>query len=99
MPRRRVGARGLLLGLLCLIARRLPLLRRTRLPRRADSEEVRFPSDEAARHAVVDLLGDLSLLAAPGGRGIPAGHVVAYRPTHALQAAFVVAMQRAAGRA
>lgn len=97
---------------------------------------VRFPSDEPARHAAVDLLvsivtmnldlpgccvsrmdacwlaegpggfclhrpcdssslfsyclqGDLSLLAGKGGRGLPAGHIVAYQPSHALQAKFV----------
>ncbi|PSC74552.1 UDP-3-O-[3-hydroxymyristoyl] N-acetylglucosamine deacetylase 2 [Micractinium conductrix] len=40
-----------------------------------DPELVRFPRDEAARHAAIDLLGDLSLLARPGGRGLPAGHI------------------------
>ncbi|KAI3434519.1 hypothetical protein D9Q98_002592 [Chlorella vulgaris] len=60
-----------------------------------DSSMVRFPSDEAARHAVVDLLGDLSLLASPGGRGLPAGHIVAFQPTHRLQAEFVQALQMA----
>lgn len=58
-----------------------------------DPTMVRFPFDEAARHAVVDLLGDLSLLASPGGRGLPAGHIVAYRPTHELQAQFVRELQ------
>ena len=33
--------------------------------------------------------GVLSLLARRGGRGLPAGHVVAYQPTHSLHAAFV----------
>ncbi|KAL4854079.1 putative UDP-3-O-acyl-N-acetylglucosamine deacetylase 5 [Chlorella vulgaris] len=60
-----------------------------------DSSMVRFPSDEAARHAVVDLLGDLSLLASPGGRGLPAGHIVAFQPTHRLQAEFVQTLQMA----
>ena len=93
---------------------------------------VRFPSDEAARHAAVVLLvndsaeravsfecrallgladnglipelthvmvnlltlqGYLALLAPPGGRGLQAGHVVAYRPTHTLLAAFLRRMQ------
>lgn len=54
-----------------------------------DATMVRFPSDEPARHAAVDLLGDLSLLAGKGGRGLPAGHIVAYQPSHALQAKFV----------
>lgn len=39
--------------------------------------------------------GDLSLLATPGGRGLPVGHVVAYQPTHALQAAFVLKVLQA----
>lgn len=39
--------------------------------------------------------GDLSLLAQPGGRGLPRGHIVAYQPTHALQAAFVQRMAEA----
>lgn len=107
---------------------------------------VRFPTDEAARHAMVDLLvsnqccmmqihqpaailwtqscvgvhgneailaskygcqassslplfldaqGDLALLARPGGRGMPAGHIVAYRPTHTLHAAFLHQLQQA----
>jgi hypothetical protein len=43
--------------------------------------------------------GDLSLLAAPGGRGMPAGHVVAYCATHALQAAFVARLQSELGSA
>lgn len=60
-----------------------------------DPSLVRFEDDEAARHAAVDLLGDLSLLAQPGGRGLPRGHIVAYQPTHALQAAFVQRMAEA----
>ncbi|KAL4433595.1 hypothetical protein ABPG75_000036 [Micractinium tetrahymenae] len=60
-----------------------------------DPTLVRFEDDEAARHAAIDLLGDLSLLAQPGGRGLPMGHVVAYQPTHALQAAFMQRMAEA----
>lgn len=40
---------------------------------------VRFPRDEAARHALVSLIGDLALMAEPGGSGLPVGHVVVFQ--------------------
>lgn len=49
----------------------------------------RFPGDEAARKGVADLLGILALGAQPGGRGLPQGHIVAYKPTSELQLKFV----------
>jgi UDP-3-O-acyl-N-acetylglucosamine deacetylase len=42
---------------------------------------VRFLKDEAARHTMVDLIGDLSLNAAPGHSGLPVGHIIAYKVT------------------
>lgn len=38
----------------------------------------RFPGDEPARNAAAHTLAALSLLAAPGGSGLPDGHVIAY---------------------
>lgn len=49
----------------------------------------RFQGDEAARKGVADLLGILALAALPGGRGLPQGHIVAYKPTPELQLKFV----------
>jgi UDP-3-O-[3-hydroxymyristoyl] N-acetylglucosamine deacetylase len=46
-----------------------------------DPNLVRFPLDEAARHAVQRLMGVLSLCAAPGHRGMPKGHIVAFDAT------------------
>ena len=43
-----------------------------------DPNLVRFPLDEAARHAAQRLVGVLSMCAAPGGRGLPSGHVVSF---------------------
>ena len=43
-----------------------------------DPNLVRFPLDEAARHAAQRLIGVLSMCAAPGGRGLPSGHIVAF---------------------
>ena len=37
--------------------------------------------------------GDLALLARPGGRGLPQGHIVAYKPTHRLHREFLHKMQ------
>jgi UDP-3-O-[3-hydroxymyristoyl] N-acetylglucosamine deacetylase len=42
-----------------------------------DPGEVTFPEDEAARHKVIDLTGDLSLLSQNGQGGLPIGHFVA----------------------
>ena len=53
---------------------------------------VRFPEDEAARKAIADLVGNLSLAAEAGGRGVPQGHVVAYRASTELQLQFVKAL-------
>ena len=61
-----------------------------------DQGLLRFPGDEAARPAAAALLGDLALLAAPGGRGVPVGgHIVAYRPTRALALRFAAALAEA----
>lgn len=55
-----------------------------------DPTEVTFPLDEPARHKVVDLLGDLSLLNEGGQGGLPLGHFVAWKADHALQTKFCV---------
>jgi UDP-3-O-[3-hydroxymyristoyl] N-acetylglucosamine deacetylase len=52
----------------------------------------RFPGEDAARSAANILLGNLSLLASPGGRGLPQGHVVAYRAGTELQLKFAKAL-------
>lgn len=49
------------------------------------------------RHAVMDIMGDLALLAPPGGSGMPMGHVVAFNADHALMMDFVVRVAEAIG--
>ena len=44
--------------------------------------------NENARHKLLDLIGDLSLLAEPGMAGVPVGHIVAYKAGHNLHAKF-----------
>ncbi|KAI3909703.1 hypothetical protein MKW98_014120 [Papaver atlanticum] len=46
-------------------------------------------SDEPCRHKVLDLVGDLSLLAEDGNQGFPVGHIVAYKGGHSLHLEFV----------
>ncbi|KAI5394566.1 probable UDP-3-O-acyl-N-acetylglucosamine deacetylase 1, mitochondrial isoform X2 [Lathyrus oleraceus] len=41
-------------------------------------------SDEPCRHKILDLIGDLSLLAQFGNQGLPVAHIVAYKGGHAL---------------
>lgn len=53
-------------------------------------------SNEPARHKILDLIGDLSLLAEPGMSGVPVGHVVAYKASHKLHAKFIKALAAAA---
>jgi UDP-3-O-[3-hydroxymyristoyl] N-acetylglucosamine deacetylase/ATP-dependent RNA helicase DDX20 len=57
--------------------------------------------NEPARHKLLDLLGDLSLLAEPGHVGVPVGHVVAYKAGHELHAKFALKVKEAieAGKA
>ncbi|KAG9444485.1 hypothetical protein H6P81_015825 [Aristolochia fimbriata] len=40
--------------------------------------------DEPCRHKVLDLIGDLSLLAQDGHQGFPVGHIIAYKGGHSL---------------
>lgn len=51
----------------------------------------------AARNAVATLLGNLALLAPQGGRGLPIGHVVAYKASPELQLQFIRAMAAKCG--
>nr|XP_019070533.1 probable UDP-3-O-acyl-N-acetylglucosamine deacetylase 2, mitochondrial isoform X3 [Solanum lycopersicum] len=37
-------------------------------------------SDEPCRHKVLDLIGDLSLLAHGGNQGLPVAHIIVYKP-------------------
>jgi UDP-3-O-acyl-N-acetylglucosamine deacetylase len=57
--------------------------------------------NEPARHKLLDLVGDLSLLAEPGHVGVPVGHVVAYKAGHELHAKFALKVKEAieAGKA
>jgi len=55
----------------------------------SNPDDVTFLEDEPSRHKVIDVLGDLSLLAAGGNSGLPRGHVVAWQADHALAARFV----------
>ena len=52
---------------------------------------------EPARHKLVDLIGDLALLAEPGHAGVPVGHIVAYKAGHNLHAKFGKAVKEAIG--
>ncbi|KAK4488985.1 hypothetical protein RD792_004776, partial [Penstemon davidsonii] len=45
--------------------------------------------DEPCRHKVLDLIGDVSLLAKDGSQGLPIGHIIAYKAGHSLHAEFV----------
>ena len=51
--------------------------------------DVRFVSDEAARHRLADLIGDLALAADAGTAGLPLGHVLAFNADADLHARFV----------
>lgn len=44
--------------------------------------------NEPCRHKVLDLIGDLSVLACPGNQGLPLAHIVAYKAGHKLHADF-----------
>lgn len=57
-----------------------------------DPGQIRFHDDEPARHKLVDLSGDLSLLARNGGGGVPDGHILAYKADHKLHAKFLRAL-------
>lgn len=52
----------------------------------------RFPANEPARHALLQLVGALALLGAEGGSGVPCGHVVAFNADHALLLDFARAL-------
>lgn len=52
----------------------------------------RFSCEEAARRAVAEVIGVLSLCAPAGGRGQPVGHIVAYKASLELQLKFVKAL-------
>ncbi|KAK9807173.1 hypothetical protein WJX73_003668 [Symbiochloris irregularis] len=58
-----------------------------------DDELVRI-ENEAAAHRVVDLMGDLSLLAPPGHAGTPIGHIVSFKADHALNSRFLKALSQ-----
>ncbi|KAL2233271.1 UNVERIFIED_CONTAM: putative UDP-3-O-acyl-N-acetylglucosamine deacetylase 1, mitochondrial [Sesamum indicum] len=45
--------------------------------------------DEACRHKVLDLIGDISLLAQEGNQGLLVAHIVAYKAGHSLHTEFV----------
>jgi UDP-3-O-[3-hydroxymyristoyl] N-acetylglucosamine deacetylase len=45
--------------------------------------------NECARHKVLDLIGDMSLLAEPGMAGVPIGHVLCHKASHELHAEFM----------
>ncbi|QCD89569.1 probable UDP-3-O-acyl-N-acetylglucosamine deacetylase 2, mitochondrial isoform X1 [Vigna unguiculata] len=43
-------------------------------------------SDEPCRHKILDLIGDLSMVAQSGNQGLPVAHIIAYKGGHALHA-------------
>lgn len=51
-----------------------------------------FPN-EAARHKIVDLIGDMSLLSLGGMSGLPYGHIIAHNADHALHLKFIRALK------
>ncbi|KAM3324106.1 putative UDP-3-O-acyl-N-acetylglucosamine deacetylase 1, mitochondrial isoform X1 [Capsicum chacoense] len=51
-------------------------------------------SDEPCRHKVLDLIGDLSLLAHGGNQGLPVAHIIVYKGGHALHTNFVRRLSR-----
>ena len=53
-----------------------------------NQEQVRFHSDEQARHKILDLVGDLALVAERGNAALPVGHIVAYKAGHNLHLKF-----------
>lgn len=61
-------------------------------PRWYDTSKVRFFDDEPSRHKMVDLAGDLALLASEGNSGMPTGHVMAFKADHKLHLKFLRAL-------
>lgn len=59
-----------------------------------DNTMVRYFDDEPVRHAIANLVGDLSLLGVGGASGLPLGHVVAYKADHALVNKFLRALKQ-----
>ena len=53
-----------------------------------NEELLSYTLDEPVRHKILDLIGDLSLLQEDGMGGLPFGHIVAYKATHAMHHAF-----------
>eukprot|EP00746_Dinoflagellata_sp_MGD_P155815 gnl/MRDRNA2_/MRDRNA2_85560_c0_seq2.p1 gnl/MRDRNA2_/MRDRNA2_85560_c0~~gnl/MRDRNA2_/MRDRNA2_85560_c0_seq2.p1 ORF type:complete len:499 (+),score=9.29 gnl/MRDRNA2_/MRDRNA2_85560_c0_seq2:167-1498(+) len=54
----------------------------------SDPSEVTFPEDEASRHKIIDVTGDLALLSQQGHGGLPRGHVCSWTTDHTLQTKF-----------
>lgn len=52
----------------------------------------RFSGEDPSRYAVAKLVGNLALAAAPGGQGLPIGHIIAYRASTSLQLEFAKAV-------
>ncbi|KAL0042919.1 hypothetical protein WJX79_003736 [Trebouxia sp. C0005] len=50
--------------------------------------QVRFMDDEPVRHKMLDLIGDLSLIAEKGHAGLPMGHIIAYKADHEMHIEF-----------
>lgn len=50
-------------------------------------------NNEAARHKIVDLIGDMSLLSLGGMSGLPYGHIIAHNADHDLHIKFVKALR------
>lgn len=53
----------------------------------------RFAMEDASRNAVAILMGNLALVAPAGGRGLPQGHVVAYKASPELQLQFTKSLR------
>ncbi|KAK4361584.1 hypothetical protein RND71_020536 [Anisodus tanguticus] len=51
-------------------------------------------TNEPCRHKVLDLIGDLSLLAHGGNQGLPVAHIIVYKGGHALHADFASCLSR-----
>ncbi|KAL3153399.1 hypothetical protein ABBQ38_011737 [Trebouxia sp. C0009 RCD-2024] len=64
-----------------------------------EPQRVRFMDDEPVRHKMLDLIGDLSLLADKGHAGLPLGHVIAYKADHEMHVEFAKKLKASCGPA
>lgn len=59
-----------------------------------NGSSIRYPMDEQARHKILDILGDLALIASEGNDALPYGHIIAYKAGHDMHLKFAKALVR-----